>query len=297
MKVILLRTGKAIAGWLTVLCLIFLFTVSLQHLRKGSAEEVLMGQRGTRQSLAALGEQSFASRIAELACALPDLFAWKTLRGTLVLPQIGHALAATAKLSALSMLFSVVLGLAMLFMAEFFPRSSGPLASTATAINTTPIFLVGIFFIWLFAFALRLLPSGGDSGWRFFILPALTIAAKFGARLFLLLSNYMHELESRVFILRARAYGFSNRRVFLHKLVNCVMPFVIFWLIETASLFSGSVIVESLFSIHGLGQLLLFALLQYDIRLIFANLVVIASIVYLTSLLQKAIAESQERSA
>lgn len=297
MKVIVLRTGKAIAGWITVLCLIFLLTVSLQHLRKGSAEEVLMGQRGTSQSLAALSDKSFSSRIAELAGALPDIFLWKTLRGTLVLPQIGHALAATAILSGLSLLFSVVLGLAMLLVAEFYPRWAGPLASTATAINTTPIFLVGIFFIWLFAFALRLLPSGGDGGWRFFVLPALAIAAKFGARLFLLLTNYMSELDNRVFILRARAYGLSNRRVFLHKLANCVMPFVIFWLIETASLFSGAVIVESLFSIHGLGQLLLFALLQYDIRLIFANLLVIGTIVYVTSLLQKVIAESQEHDA
>jgi ABC-type dipeptide/oligopeptide/nickel transport system permease component len=297
MKIILLRTGKAIAGWLTVLCLIFLLTVSLQHLRKGSAEEVLMGQRGTSGSLAALKDRSFTTRLTELAGALPDLVRWKTLRGTLVLPQIAHALAATAILSALSLLFSVVFGLAMLLVAEFYPRYAHLLAGIATAINTTPIFLVGIFFIWCFAFALRLLPSGGDGGMRFFVLPAITIAAKFGARLFLLLTNYMNELDNRVFILRARAYGLSNRRVFLHKLANCAMPFVIFWLIETASLFSGAVIVESLFSIHGLGQLLLFALLQYDIRLIFANLVVIATIVYLTSLLQKIVAETQERRA
>ncbi|GAB4435012.1 MAG: hypothetical protein OHK0011_18200 [Turneriella sp.] len=297
MKIIVLSAGRAIAGWLTVLCLIFLLTVSLQHLRKGSAEEVLMGQRGTSGSLAALKEKSFSARLTELATALPDLLQWKTLRGTLVLPQIAHALAATAILSAMSLLFSVVLGLAMLLVSEFYPRYAYLLAALATAINTTPIFLVGIFLIWFFAFALQLLPSGGDGGLRFFVLPALTIAAKFGARLFLLLSNYMSELENRVFILRARAYGLSNRRVFMHKLVNCAMPFVIFWLIETASLFSGAVIVESLFSIHGLGQLLLFALLQYDIRLIFANLVVIATIVYLTSLLQKGIAETQERSA
>ncbi|HNL10949.1 MAG TPA: ABC transporter permease [Turneriella sp.] len=297
MKTIILRAGKAIAGWVSVLCLIFLLTVSLQHLRKGSAEEVLMGQRGTTQSLAALKDKSFGSRLTELAVALPGMVQWKTLRGTMVLPQIGHALAATAMLSALSLLFSVVIGLVMLSAAEFYPRFANPLASLATAINTTPIFLVGIFFIWLFAFALRLLPSGGDGGLRFFVLPALAIAAKFGARLFLLLRNYMNELENRVFILRARAFGFNDRKIFLHKLANCAMPFIIFWLIETASLFSGAVIVESLFSIHGLGQLLLFALLQYDIRLIFANLVVIATIVYLTSLLQKVIAETQERSA
>ncbi len=296
MKAIALRAGKAIAGWFTVLSLIFLLTVSLQHLRKGSAEEVLMGQRGTTQSISTLKDQSFASRVAELAAALPDMARWKTLRGTMVLPQIGHALAATAILSALALLFSMLIGLAMLSAAEFFPGIANALASLATAINTTPIFLVGIFFIWLFAFALRLLPSGGDGDLRFFLLPALAIAAKFGARLFLLLKNYMHELESHVFILRARAFGFSHRRIFLHKLANCYMPFIIFWLIETASLFSGAVIVESLFSIHGLGQLLLFALLQYDIRLIFANLVVIATIVYMTSLLQKIIAETQERS-
>jgi len=297
MKGLVLRAGRAIAGWLTVVCLIFLLAVFLQHLRKGSAEEVLMGQRGTKESLTTLKDQSFTSRLAELAAALPDILSWKTLRGTLVLPQIGHALASTAILSGLSLLFSILLGLAMLLAAEFLPRSAGPLANAATAINTTPIFLIGIFFIWFFAFALRLLPSGGDGGLRFFILPALAIAVKFGARLFLLLRNYMDELEGKVFILRARAFGLTNRRVFLHKLANCAMPFVIFWLIETASLFSGAVIIESLFSIHGLGQLLLFAILQYDIRLIFANLVVIATIVYLTSLLQKIIAASQKRDA
>ncbi|MBN8222530.1 MAG: ABC transporter permease subunit, partial [Spirochaetes bacterium] len=113
-------------------------------------------------------------------------------------------------------------------------------------------------------------------------------------RLFLLLRNYMRELDTKVFILRARAYALSERRIFFHKLMNCLMPFVIFWLIETASLFSGAVIVEALFSIHGLGSLLIFALLQYDIRLIFANLVVIAAIVYLTSILQNVIASRRE---
>jgi ABC-type dipeptide/oligopeptide/nickel transport system permease component len=72
------------------------------------------------------------------------------------------------------------------------------------------------------------------------------------------------------------------------------MPFLIFWLIETASLFSGAVITEALFSIHGLGSLLIFALLQYDIRLIFANLAVMATIVYTTSLLQNLIANGRE---
>ena len=96
------------------------------------------------------------------------------------------------------------------------------------------------------------------------------------------------------FVLRARAYALGNKHIFLHKLANCAMPFVIFWLIETASLFSGAVIVESLFSIHGLGTLLLFALLQYDIRLIFANLTVIAAIVYLTSLIQANLAARED---
>lgn len=294
MKSLLLGTGKLVAGWLAVMCLIFVFTVSLQHLRKGSAEEVLMGQRASKQA-AAIADKSFMTRLVELGQALPELHRWKTLRGTLVLPQIGYALAATALLSVLSLAFSVVVGFFTLLAAQLVPRTERALASFAVAVNTTPIFLLGIFLIWLFSFALHLLPSGGDTNWLHFILPALSIALKFGLRLFLLLNNYMLELENKIFILRARAFGLSERKIFLHKLANCAMPFVIFWLIETASLFSGAVIVESLFSIHGLGQLLLFALLQYDIRLIFANLIVIATIVYSTSLVQRAMASKEHR--
>ena len=281
-------------GFITVLALITLLTVFLQHLRKGTAEEAMMGQRGTHESLKKIQDKTFPTKLRDFVADLPLLGEWKTLRGTKVMPQIGNALGNTALLTLLSLIFSVIIGMSLLFGAELYPRSEPTLARIASAINTTPIFLVGIFFIWLFAFALRLLPSGGDQDTRSFILPALSIAVKFGSRLFLLLKNYMAELDAKVFILRARASALSERRIFIHKLANCMMPFIIFWLIETASLFSGAVIVEALFSIHGLGSLLIFALLQYDIRLIFANLVVIAAIVYTTSVLQNLVATRRE---
>ena len=288
------QTLKIGGGFLTVLTLILLLTVFLQHLRKGSAEEALMGQRGTAESLKKIQDKPFFTKLGEFVYDLPGITRWKTLRGTSVLPQIANAFGNTALLTALSLVFSVVIGLTLLFIAQLYPKSEAFWERVASAINTTPIFLVGIFFIWLFAFALRLLPSGGDQDIRSFVLPGLSIGVKFGCRLFLLLGNYMRELDSKVFILRARAFALRERRIFFHKLANCMMPFLIFWLIETASLFSGAVIVEALFSIHGLGSLLIFALLQYDIRLIFANLVVIAAIVYTTSILQNMIAARQE---
>ncbi len=285
---------RALGGFLTILMLVTLLTVFLQHLRKGSAEEAMMGQRGTAQSLGNLAEKSFFAKLSEFIADLPQIASWKSLRGTPIPVQIQHAFANTALLTFLSLAFSVVIGIGLLVASEFSPGAASTLERLATAINTTPIFLIGIFFIWLFSFAMHLLPSGGDATLKAFVLPALSIAFKFGARLFLLLSNYMRELDRQIFVLRARAYALSHGRIFLHKLANCAMPFVIFWLIETASLFSGAVIVESLFSIHGLGTLLLFALLQYDIRLIFTNLMVIAAIVYTTSLLQAQLAAREE---
>ncbi|HRP68511.1 MAG TPA: ABC transporter permease [Turneriella sp.] len=285
---------KICGGWLTVLSLIVILTVFLQHLRKGSAKEVLMGQRASRAALKNLKEKSFGTKFNEFVDDLPNLLHWKTLRGTKLIPQITDGLQNTALVSGLSLLFALGIGFIFLITAELHPKTALFLDRFANSINTVPIFLLGIFFIWLFAFALRLLPAGGDQNLRDFILPALSIATKFGARLFLLLKEYMNELERKVFILRARAFGLSRKRIFTHKLLNCLMPFIIFWLIETASLFSGAVIVETLFSIHGLGSLLLFALLQYDIRLIFVNLAVIATIVYATSILQAQLSRFQE---
>lgn len=285
---------KIAGGFTTVLALIILLTVFLQHLRKGSAEEAMMGQRGTREGLKLIKDKSFVVKLSEFISDLPKIPEWKTLRGTKVTPQIGHALGNTAILTLLSLVFSVLIGLSWLIAAELKPALAPHLERTAAAINTTPIFLVGIFFIWLFAFALRLLPSGGDQDLKCFVLPALSIGIKFGSRLYLLLKHYMHELDTKVFVTRARAFALPERRIFLHKLANCLMPFVIFWLIETASLFSGAVIIEALFSIHGMGSLLIFALLQYDIRLIFANLTVITTIVYTTSVFQNQIAAWRE---
>lgn len=254
-----------------------------------------MGQRGSALSTPII-EKKIATKFKEFLYDLPSIAVWKSLRGTPIFSQIGDALGATSILTALSLLFSVVIATLLLLLEAVRPRFSSALLAFANAVNTTPIFLIGILFIWFFALALRLLPSGGDESLQFFILPALSIAAKFGARLFLLLSNYMAEVEKKKFILRARAFALSERRLFFHKLANCTMPFLIFWLIETASLFSGAVIVETLFTIHGLGSLLLFALLQYDIRLIFTNLIVIATIVYLTSVVQNFIAERSSHS-
>jgi len=285
---------RAFAGFFVVISLIIFLTVFLQHLRKGTAEEVLMGQRGTTQGLANIKDKSFSTKLAELVADLPHIAEWKTLRGTPVLPQLHDALGKTALLTALSLVFSVIIGLLLLIVSEAMPQYRAFVRNAAEAINTTPIFLIGIFLIWLMAFAFHLLPAGGDQEFRAFILPALTIALKYGVRLFLLIENYMRALDEKVFILRARAYALGRSRIFLHKLANCLMPFVIFWLIEAASLFSGAVIVEALFSIHGLGSLLIFALLQYDIRLIFANLALIACIVYTTSLLQTYFADRTE---
>lgn len=254
-----------------------------------------MGQRGTLESLKGIKEKTFAAKLGEFIADLPQLPDWKTLRGTKVTPQIGHAFGNTALLTVLSLVFSIFIGFGLLIVAELRPGAAPYLERLANAVNTTPIFLVGIFFIWFFAFALRLLPSGGDQEFRAFFLPALSIGIKFGSRLYLLLVHYMDELDHKVFVLRARAFSLTRGRIFLHKLANCTMPFVIFWLIETASLFSGAVIVEALFSIHGMGSLLIFALLQYDIRLVFANLVVIAAIVYTTSLIQNYVAAAQEK--
>ncbi|MBV6494221.1 MAG: hypothetical protein LDLANPLL_02252 [Turneriella sp.] len=252
-----------------------------------------MGQRATKAALEKIQERPFTTKLLEFTRELSGIFSWKSLRGTPVFPQVHEALKNTALLTTISLALSLLIGFLFLFTAEIYPKTQIFLDRLANGINTTPIFLLGIFLIWLFAFALRLFPAGGDQSTRDFILPALSIALKFGSRLFLLLSQYMRELDTKVFILRARAYALPSQRIFFHKLANCVMPFIIFWLIETASLFSGAVIVETLFSIHGLGSLLIFSLLQYDIHLLFVNLTVIATIVYITSLLQKELGKWQ----
>jgi peptide/nickel transport system permease protein len=145
-----------------------------------------------------------------------------------------------------------------------------------------PAFWVGIILILFFALKLQLFPvSGYGSGftdhlWHLF-LPALTIALAFSTILTRTLRASMLQTLRMDFVDTARIKGVSRTRVLMRHVVrNAIVSVVVVFGINLAFLVSGTVIIENVFSIPGLGQLLVDSVSSRDYPVVQGTTLVLA---------------------
>jgi peptide/nickel transport system permease protein len=154
---------------------------------------------------------------------------------------------------------------------------------------SAPVFWVGLLSVVLFCVKLGWIPGTGTGNGEFiyYILPSLVLGIRPAALIARLTRSSMLEIIRQDYIRTARAKGLSERVVIMkHALRNALIPVVTVIGIETASLLSGVVVTESIFSMPGLGRLSVEALINRDFPVIrgvvlfmalifvFANLVV-----------------------
>jgi peptide/nickel transport system permease protein len=130
-------------------------------------------------------------------------------------------------------------------------------AAVAAFGQAVPSFWLGILLILVFAVQLKVLPSGGDGGLKYLILPTITLALEPIARLTRLLrSSVIDELGSD-YVTFHRMKGLPERTVlWKHVLRNAGMTSLTFVGIMTVGLLTGSVLVETVFVWPGIGRLL-----------------------------------------
>jgi peptide/nickel transport system permease protein len=137
-----------------------------------------------------------------------------------------------------------------------------------------PGFWFGIILILIFAVRLQWLPAVGyapidEDGLRAWfehlIMPSLAIGASYAAILMRFVRAGLLEVLNSDYIRTARAKGVSERRVIVrHALRNAMIPVVTVAGIQLALLLSGAVVVETVFSIRGLGRILVGAIFDKD---------------------------------
>ncbi|MDB4938550.1 MAG: Dipeptide transport system permease protein DppB [Labilithrix sp.] len=178
---------------------------------------------------------------------------------------------------------TIVLALAAAFVQVLLGVGAGVLAASRkkTAVDhlavgasllgiSAPTFVIGLFFQWLFAHRLGLLPLDGW-GETFFdhvrsvILPALTLGV-FGAAYYTrLVRDEMIGQLAQDYVRTARAKGLSRVAVVLrHALRNAMMPIVTILGVDVGTLVGGAIVTESIFRWPGLGSLSVTAMLDRD---------------------------------
>jgi peptide/nickel transport system permease protein len=151
---------------------------------------------------------------------------------------------------------------------------------------SAPIFWVGIVLIYLFAFKLGWLPTGGFYSWQAVILPALTLALQYGAIVARITRASMLDVMDHDYIRTARSKGASALSVFyVHALKNASLPIVTTIGLQIASMLGGTILIEKVFAWPGVGRMLVNAILERDAPIVQAGVLLIATAVLILNLL------------
>src|SRR3984957_7738227 len=128
-----------------------------------------------------------------------------------------------------------------------------------------PSFVIGPLLILIFAIDSQLLPVGGWGTWKSLILPSITLAAPYAAYIARLTRASMLEALTQDFVRTARAKGLPESQViYKHALKVAILPVVSFLGPLAANLLTGSIVVESIFSIPGAGGFFVNSVLNRD---------------------------------
>lgn len=204
-------------------------------------------------------------------------------------------LGVTLELTLLATLFSIVVGIPLGVWAAVRQDRfvDGFLRVTSLAGLSVPVFWQGSMLILLFSVTLRWTPpmrwiSPADSlggNLALMALPVVTLGTASAAVVVRMTRNALLEVLRHDYIRTARGKGAAERRVlFVHALRNALIPVVTVIGLQMGYLLGGAVVVEEVFTLPGVGRLLLQALMQRDYPLVQGAVLAIAALFMLINL-------------
>lgn len=177
----------------------------------------------------------------------------------------------SATIGILAYLLALLLGLSAGIIAALKQNSIFDYLSMATAMLglSVPNFVIGPILVLIFSLGLYWLPPARWGGITYLIMPVLTLALAYAAYIARLTRAGMLEVLRSDYIRTARAKGLDEKTVLLkHALRGGIIPVVSFTGPALAGLLGGTVVVEKIFAIPGLGNLFIQSVLNRDEPLI-----------------------------
>ena len=200
---------------------------------------------------------------------------------------IDQTIPVSATLGAVALILATVIGI---FLGSLAALKKDKLADAGTMFFalfavSLPTFVVGPTLILIFALWLGWLPVGGWNGASSIILPAVTLAGPFIAYISRLTRTSMLEVLGQDFVRTARAKGLPEKRViYRHALKVGILPVVSFIGPLAANLVTGSLVVESVFNLPGMGGFFVNSVLNRDVFLCCGTVVIYCTLLVLLNL-------------
>ncbi|WP_457299506.1 ABC transporter permease [Phyllobacterium sp. P5_D12] len=213
-----------------------------------------------------------------------------------VFDLIKERVAVSLPLAVISLALSTLIALPVgIFAASKRGKFSDTLAMGVSQVGVAiPNFWFALLLVYLFAVTLRLVPAGGFPGWgagfgvslKSLILPSIALALPQAAILARITRSALLEVLGEDYIRTARAKGLSKRQVlYRHALRNALIPVLTILGLQFAFLLAGTIIIENVFYLPGLGRLVFQAITQRDLIVVEGVVMLLIATLILVNLL------------
>jgi ABC-type dipeptide/oligopeptide/nickel transport system permease component len=271
-----------------------LVSFSLLHLVPGDPAEILGGQEATKEVVDRIRVEYGLDKPLAVQYVR---FVGNAARGDLgisiqsrhpVRELLLQRLAFTLQLSLISILVASAIGLLAGIISSTRQYSIFDTTSMLGALFgiSMPIFWLGLLLILVFAVKLQWLPSGGTGGLGHLILPAIALGSASAAVIARMTRASMLEVTRQDYIRTARATGYRESVViFRHGLKNAMIPVLTVFGLEFGTMLGGAVLTETVFSLPGIGRLLVEGIFARDYPVVQGAMIVVATTFVLVNLL------------
>ncbi|RVT87415.1 ABC transporter permease [Rhodobacteraceae bacterium CCMM004] len=213
-----------------------------------------------------------------------------------VADMLADRLPVTLRLALSSILFAICIAIPLGVLAAVYNNTIIDRAALTFAIlgQAIPTFWFALMMMIFFGITLRWLPISGGGSWKHYVMPTIALGYFAMPVLMRLTRAGMLEALDSDYIRTARAYGLPARSVlFRHALRNAILPVVALAAVQFGFMLGGSIVIETVFSLPGIGWLGYDAILRGDLPVVQAILLLVASfyvvLTFLSDLLNAAI--------
>ncbi|MDD7160773.1 MAG: ABC transporter permease [Candidatus Ornithospirochaeta sp.] len=208
-------------------------------------------------------------------------------RGRMVIDVVKDGLKTSAKLGLIAALWATVAGVVLGASAALKRNTvlDRIIMVISTAFVSMPSFIMGSLMLLFFSVKLGLVPANGETA-KGLILPVITLGLSPMANIIRLTRSSMLDVLGQDYIRTARAKGVAPLRIiFGHALKNALIPVITYIGPMLAYIVTGSLVVEQIFAVPGIGRAFVQSIINRDYPLIMGTTIVLASLIVIMNLI------------
>lgn len=260
----------------------------IMQLVPGDPAVLLAGEGATKETIAEIREQLGLNRplYIQYFDYLMNIF-----KGDLgvslknnqpVLEEILVRLPITMELAFFSIIITIVFGMLAGIISAIKPYSLSDVGVMLVALIgiSLPSFWFGLMLMYFFSVKFQILPVAGWESWKHIILPAVTLGLGGAAIVARMTRSSMLEVIRQDYVRTARAKGLREQVIiYKHALRNALIPVITVVGLQFGALLGGTVLVESIFAINGLGRMIVDSIRMRDLPMVQGG-VLFASLIF-----------------